>query len=263
MTASQGPREVALITGASSGIGADIARELAREGHDLVLTARRVDRLQALKAEIEGAAGVRVHLIAEDLGTADGAAALIRRVDELGLPISFLVNNAGFGIHGDFLDNDAARLAQMQQLNMVTPATLTWHFGRAMRARGRGRILQIASIGAFQPTPYYAAYSATKAYLLSLSEAVRCELRGSGVTVTTICPGLTATEFHEVANHPKTGLIAMTNMTSLEVARIAVRAAQRGRGVVTPGLINWLTGLLVKLVPRSVATVLSGMLVRK
>src|SRR5262249_19532016 len=150
----------------------------------------------------------------------DGAAALIAGVEALGTPVSFLVNNAGFGVHGDFLDHDGARLAEMLHLNMHALTALTWHFGRAMRARRRGRILQVASVGAYQPSPYYAAYSATRAYVLYLSEAVNAELRGSGVSVTTLSPGLTATEFHDVAAHPKTGLVALTVMSAAEVARI-------------------------------------------
>ncbi len=256
------PRETALVTGASSGIGADIARELAARKYDLVLTARRLDRLEALEAEIEAKHSVEVHTVAEDIGTTEGVLALIRRVDALGRDISFLVNNAGFGVYGDFLDNDDQRVAQMLQLNIATLTALTSHFGRGMRERGRGRILQVASVGAFQPSPYYAAYSATKAYVLFLSEAMHHELAGSGVTVTTLCPGLTATEFHEVAAHPKTGLVALTMMTSESVARIAVRSTLRGKAVVTPGFANQATGLFVKLIPRSLATALGGMLMR-
>lgn len=255
-------RDTALITGASSGIGADIARELAARGHDLVLTARRRDRLEELRREIEGAQRVKVHVITNDLGAAGGPEALIGAVEALGAPVSFLVNNAGFGVHGDLCDNDPARLQQMLQLNMTALTTLTWHYGRAMRAARRGRILQVASIGAFQPTPYYAAYGATKAYVLFFSEAVRYELRGSGVTVTTLCPGMTATEFHDVAAHPKTGIAAMVSMTSAQVARAGVRGALRGKGVVTPGLINKLMEWSVKLSPRSLATAVSGMLMR-
>lgn len=256
-----GAAPAALVTGASSGIGADIARELCARGYDLILTARRTDRLEQLKAELESA-GRRVTVISEDLSAPGGALSLIRRVDALGIPVSFLVNNAGFGIHGDFLDHDAARLSQMLELNLHALTILTWHYGRGMRARGAGRILQIASIGAYQPSPYYAAYSATKAYVLFLSEALNFELRGSGVTATTICPGLTATEFHDVAEHPKTGLIALTTMTSRSVAAVSVRAALAGKAVVTPGILNKLTGLLVKLIPRSWANAVTGLLMR-
>jgi short-subunit dehydrogenase len=262
MKSLPGPRRAALITGASSGIGADLARELARKGYDLVLTARRADRLLQLKREVEAESNITAHVIVEDLSTPEGAQSLIRQVTELELPITFLANNAGFGIHGGLLDHDPEKLQSMLQLNMVSLTTLTWHFGRVMRARGEGRILNVASVGAFQPSPYYAAYSATKAYVLFLSEAVQHELRGTGVTVTTLCPGMTHTEFHEAAAHPKTGLIAWTGMGPVTVARRAVRAAIRGRAVVTPGVLNQLTGFFVKLMPRSFATAMAGVMMR-
>ena len=255
-------RETALVTGASSGIGADCARELARRGYDLVLTARRAERLRALKAELEADRAARVYVVPADLAAPDGPADLIAGVEALGRPIAFLVNNAGFGVHGDFVDHDRARLAEMLRLNIHALTTLTWHFGRAMRVRGRGRILQVASVGAYAPSPYYAAYSASKAYVLFLSQALNAELRGSGVSVTTLCPGLTATEFHAVAAHPKSGLVALTLMRAADVARIGVRAALRGRPVVTAGLINKLSGLLVKLVPRAWANAIAGLMMR-
>ena len=255
-------RKTALITGASSGIGTEFARELAARGYDLVLTARREDRLLALQKELAAAGSTRVEVLPEDLGAAGGAESLIRRVEALERPISFLVNNAGFGVHGDFLDNDAARVTQMIQLNLVALTTLTWHFSRAMRTHGHGRVLQVSSVAAYQPAPYYAAYAATKAYVLYLSEAMHFELRGSGVTVTTVCPGLTETEFHEVAAHPKTGPIAWTGMTARQVARIGVRSALRGQAVVTPGLVNKLAGLSVKLLPRSWAVAMAGRMMR-
>ena len=255
-------RETALITGASSGIGADFARELASRGYDLVLTARRTDRLEKLKAELETGGQRTVHVVPADLAAADGARQLIDKVTAIGAPISFLVNNAGFGLHGDFLDHPPERVGEMLQLNMTTLTALTLHFGRAMRERRRGRILQVSSIGAYQPSPYYAAYSATKAYVLFFSEALTFELRGTGVSVTTLCPGLTATEFHDVAAHPKKGLVAMTMMSARAVARIGVRSALRGRAVVTPGLINKLTGLFIKLVPRAWANFVAGLMMK-
>lgn len=262
MTKVPDQRQLALITGASSGMGTEFARLLAARGYDLLLTARRADRLLALQTELTAAARVQVEVVPEDLGVPGGAESLIKRVEALGRPVDFVINNAGFGVHGDLLDNDAQRVAQMLQLNLVALTTLTWHFGRAMRARGSGRVLQVSSIAAYQPTPYYAAYAATKAYVLFLSEAANHELRGSGVTVTTLCPGMTETEFHDVAEHPKTGLIAWTRMTAREVAEIGIRSALRGRAVVTPGLLNKLTGLSAKLVPRSWATALAALLMR-
>lgn len=254
-------RETALITGASSGIGTDFARQLAARGYDLVLTARRGDRLAALKTEL-ASSGRRIEIITEDLGAVGGAEALIGKVEALGTPITFLVNNAGFGIHGDFTDHSAERVHQMLQLNIVSLTMLTWHFARLMRQRGHGRILQVGSVGAYQPTPYYAPYAGTKAYVLFLSEAVNYELRGTGVTVTTLNPGVTETEFHDVAEHPKTGFIGSTRMTARAVANIGIDAALRGKAVVTPGIINKIAALSTKLVPRSVATFLAGLMMR-
>lgn len=261
MNQSNDKREIALITGASSGIGVEMARQLAARGYDLVLTARREDRLQTLKTEL-AATGRRVEVIPEDLGAHGGADALIRRVEALGWPITFLANNAGFGLHGDFLSHTPERIAQMIELNIVAVTKLSWHFARAMRSRGQGRILQVASIGAYQPTPYYASYAGTKVYVLFFSEAMNRELRGTGVTVTTLNPGMTETEFHDVAEHPKKGLIALTRMSASSVARIGINAALRGQAVVTPGLINKLTALTTKLIPRSLATILAGILMR-
>lgn len=261
MNQSTDKREMALITGASSGIGAALARNLAARGYDLVLTARREDRLQALKTEL-AATGRRIEVIPEDLGAPGGAESLIRRIEALGLTITFLANNAGFGIHGNFVDHTPERIAQMLQLNIFALTTLTWHFARAMRSRGHGRILQVGSIGAYQPTPYYAPYAATKAYVLLFSEALNYELRGTGVTCTTINPGVTDTEFHDVAEHPKTGLAGMTRMSAESVAGIGINAALRGQAVVTPGLLNKLTALMTKLIPRSVATYFAGLLMR-
>ena len=198
----------------------------------------------------------------EDLAAPEGAASLIRKVEALGRPISFLANNAGFGVHGGFLDHESSKLEEMIRLNLLVLTTLTYHFGRAMRARGRGRILQVSSVAAFQPSPYYAAYAATKAYVLFLSEAVSSELGGGGVTVTTLCPGMTETEFHVVAAHPKTGLVAMTGMTARAVARAGVKAALRGRRTITPGIINKMTGFLVKFLPRAWVIAMAGRMMR-
>lgn len=255
--------ELAVITGASSGIGAELARGLARRKYDCVLVARREDRLRELAAELEKDHGVKAAVIALDLGAPGSAAELHAQVSALGQPVGFLVNNAGFGIHGDFVDHDADRLAMMMQLNMVTLTELTHAFAKDMVAAGRGRILQVASVGAFQPSPYYASYSATKAYVRDFSQALHFELRGTGVTCTTICPGLTATEFHEVADHPKPAYMNAVMMKARDVAEIGLRAAERGRAGVTPGIFNKLMELSVKFwTPRWLATWMAGVSMR-
>lgn len=256
-------RPLALITGASSGLGAEFARLLAARKHDLVITARRTDRLTALKGEIEAAHGVRVDLVAADLGAVGGDEALIAAVAALGRPIDVLCNNAGAGVHGLLVDQAPAKVTQMLQLNVMALTRLTQHFAREMVARKRGRVLQVASVGAYQPSPYYAAYSATKAYVLFLSQALHHELKGTGVTCTTLSPGLTDTEFHEVADHKKSGAIALTMMSARKVATIGIAAMMRGREVVTAGFLNQLAAFFVKLLPRRWATASAGSMMRK
>jgi short-subunit dehydrogenase len=248
-------RKTALITGASSGIGAAVARNLAARGHDCLLAARRKDRLEALAKELEKAHGIRAHAVAADLGVHGGAEQLIA---DVGAPVDVLVNNAGFGVYGNFWEHDVARVMQMVELNMVSLTTLTHHYAKEMVRRKSGRILQVASVGAYQPSPLYAVYSATKAYVLFFSEAANHELSGTGVSVTTICPGLTDTEFHEVAAHVKPKWMDMLTMTPADVADIGVRAMMRGRSVVTPGFANKLNAFFVKLMPRSLATWAAG-----
>lgn len=255
-------RELALVTGASSGLGAEFARLLAEQGYDLVITARREDRLRTLQTEITAAHGVTVEVVAADLGSPTGAETLIAAVTALGRPVGVLVNNAGMGLHGPFVSHNGARVTQMLQLNIGSLTTLTHHFARAMVAARRGRVLLVASVGAFQPSPYYAAYSATKAYVLFLGEALQHELRDTGVTCTTLCPGVTATEFHEAAEHPKTGAIAATMMSARSVASIGVASMLRGRSVVTPGLANKLSEFFVALMPRSWATWVAGVMMK-
>jgi short-subunit dehydrogenase len=249
-----GGRRTALVTGASSGIGASIARNLARRQYDCVLTARRKDRLSTLASEIEKAHGVRAQVVTSDLGEHGGAAKLIASVAELGVSVDVLVNNAGFGVYGPFAEQPSDRLAQMMELNMLAVTSLTHHYVKEMVGRKSGRVLQVASVGAYQPSPLYAVYSATKSYVLSFSEALNHELHGSGVSVSTMCPGLTDTEFHEVAVHKKPGWMRFLTMTPDDVAEIGIRTMMKGRSVVTPGFLNKLNALFVKLMPRSWAT---------
>ncbi len=246
--------KTALITGASSGIGASLARQLAARKLDCVLTARRTDRLEALAKELQAAHGVRTLVVTSDLGTGSGPEKLIADVARAGFAVDVLINNAGFGVHGTFIEQPADRVRQMVELNLVSLTTLTQHYAKEMVSRGRGRILQVSSIGAFQPSPLYAVYSATKAYVLSFSEAVNYELKGTGVSITTVCPGLTATEFHEVAEHPKPKWMKVITMTADEVASASIAALDRGQAVLTPGLANKITALFPRLIPPRWAT---------
>ena len=216
---------LALVTGASSGIGREIAREHARRGGDLVVTARRGDALEALRAELSG---VEVHVVALDLGAPGGAEALIEAVEALGAPVEVLVNNAGFGGRGVHVERDLADERAMIDLNVRALVTLTHHFGRAMAARGAGRILQVGSTAGFAPGPQQAVYFATKAFVNSYSQAVDHELRPRGVTCTLLAPGYVETEFAERADLGGTKLTAGGGATAESVARFGYEAMMRG-----------------------------------
>ncbi len=224
-----------MITGASSGIGAAIARELASRGHGVTLVARRRERLEALAGELADSHRVRAEAISADLGEAAGRDGLAAQCEELGLTVEILVNNAGFGGSGD-----RQRLVSMVELNCVALLDLQERYRSPMVDRGRGAVINIASTAAFQPLPGTATYAATKAFVLSLSEAAHQELKGTGVTVTAVCPGPVRTEFMEAA-----GLDAAEDQvpgvfwTSAEaVAKAAVDAAESGKRAIVPGLLN-------------------------
>ena len=227
----------ALVTGASSGIGVEIARRLARRGHGVTLVARREERLRELAAELADEYGIRAETIAADLGTQSGRDLVAARLEELGLEVEILVNNAGFGGSADLADADRERLTAMVELNCVAVLDLQARYSPAMARRGRGAVINVASMAAFQPIPGTATYAATKAFVLSLSEATHSELGEHGVTVTALCPGPVRTEFVEVAGvgGAEERLPGMFWATAEEVAREAVEGAERGRRVVVPG----------------------------
>src|SRR5258708_3236253 len=191
-------RPLALVTGASGGIGAALARELARHGYDLVLAARGVAAMEALAVELRQS-GTAATVIAADLSRPGPAASLADEIAGRGLAIDVLVNNAGLGAAGRFARCDPARIGDMLQVNIVALTELTRLLLPGMIARGHGRVLLVASVAGFQPGPYMAAYFASKAYVLSLGEALAYELRGTGISVTVLCPGATATDFFAVA----------------------------------------------------------------
>jgi uncharacterized protein len=248
-------RPLALVTGASSGIGADLARELARDGHDLVLAARRVGPMEALARELAGL-GAGATVVAADLAQPGAAAGLVGAVGERGLTVDVLINNAGLGANGRFDESDAARNAEMLQVNVVALTELTRLLLPGMIARGRGRVLLVASTAGFQPGPQMAVYCATKAYVLSFGEALAYELRGTGVTVTTLCPGATATEFSRVAQAGETGLFKHALIpvsSSAEVARAGYRALKAGRRLQIVGLLNKVLAIAGRVGPRAVS----------
>ena len=237
----------ALVTGASSGIGADLARELARCGANLVLVARRADRLEALAREIS-ATGVTAEPAPCDLADAAARAALAARYPN----VDVLVNNAGLGVFGLFEEAAWDRLDDMLNIDIVALTHLTHLFAKTMTVKGRGRIMLVASTAAFQPVPMYAAYAAAKAYVLSLGEALDVELKAKGVRVTTLCPGVTESEFFAVAGHQRSKMMESSIMTSAAVAKIGVDAMSRGRSSVVAGKANALLALGTRLAPRRI-----------
>lgn len=244
----------ALVTGASSGIGRDISRELARRGADLILVARSAERLGELEKEIAAAAGVAVRTVSLDLSRPDAPEALFRKVSALGLAVDILVNNAGYGIHRLFADIPWDEEGAMIRLLVDNPAHTTKLFLQPMIARGRGYILHTSSTGAFQPTPTYATYAASKSFVMSFSIALRHELRGSGVSSSVLCPGVTYTGFQKAAGHERQGaFMKMTGMESPKVARIAVQGMLGGKALIIPGFSNKLSAMMTRLISRNAA----------
>jgi uncharacterized protein len=237
------PNSAALVTGASAGIGSAIARELAARGHGLILVARRKDRLDALARELSEEHGVRAEGIGADLGNATSRARLPARVESLGLDVEILVNNAGFATNGPFDESDPDRELEQVRVLVEAPVALISAFLPAMVKRAQGAILNIASTAGMQPMPYSAGYSAAKAYVLTLSEALHQELRGRGVTVTVLAPGPVETDFWAISGWEVHGggtfestVPRQAWITAEQAARAGVKGLEDGRRVVVPGL---------------------------
>jgi short-subunit dehydrogenase len=227
--------ETALVTGASSGIGEQFARQLAGRGHDLVLVARRADRLERLAAELP----TEAHVVACDLAT--DAASLAGRVQELGAEVDLLVNNAGFGTSGPFLEHDPERDAEQVRLNCEAVVTLSHAFLPGMVNRRRGGVINVASSAGFQPIPYESVYAATKAFVISFTDALHTELRGSGVRAMSVNPGPVPTEWQQVAGYreERTGVVP-GEISAEQVVSESLEAWDRGRRSVIPGrTIRW------------------------
>jgi short-subunit dehydrogenase len=246
------PESTCLITGASSGIGSELARELARRGHGVTLVARRQDRLEDLAAELRSAFDVRVEVRGCDLGDSGARARLGQTLEELGLTVEVLCNNAGFGSGAPFVSLERERELEMLRVNCEAVVDLCGRYAPAMLTRGRGAILNVASTAAFQPLPGQATYAASKAMVLSFTEALHQELSSSGVAVTALCPGPVRTEFAEAAG--MTGVEAATPKfvwaTAPHVAQAAVRGLERNERVVIPGAINELGAIVGRHAPR-------------
>ncbi|MFC4637657.1 SDR family NAD(P)-dependent oxidoreductase [Deinococcus hohokamensis] len=246
----------ALITGASSGIGEALARQLAARGANLILVARSEDKLRALAGQLQQQYGVQAQVVAADLTRPDAGEQLERELNARGLQVDLLVNNAGFGGFSEFWTQDPRDIQNMIALNIAALTDLTRRFLPGMVQRGRGRVLNVASTAAFMPGPLMAVYYASKAYVLSFSEAVNEELRGTGVRVTALCPGPVETGFQAAADLDQSRLLSGPNRVAMlsadEVARLGVEAMLRGQAVMVAGRINQLQTLLPRLLPRSV-----------
>lgn len=240
----------ALVTGASSGLGADFARNLAAQGCDLLLVARREDLLRSLQEELKTRYGAGVDILPLDLTAPDAPQTLYDWTKAQGKTVDVLINNAGFGLFGPFLDIPWEREKNMLELDIVTLTHLTKLFVKDMVARNFGYVLLVASIGAYQPTPLYASYSAAKGFVLNFGEALNYELRKTRVKCTVLSPGITATEFLKVSGQQATLYQRLTMMQSPEVVRIGIASMLKGKPSVVPGWLNAATAWSNRLIPR-------------
>lgn len=254
---------VAMVTGASSGIGEAFARQLAAAGSDLVLVARRKDRLETLAAEISSTWSRRVEVLAADLVDPVDLARVEARLREGDPPVDLLVNNAGVGSHGRFAGLSIDSEERLIRLNVLAPVRLTSAAIVGMVARGTGAVVNISSISGEQPIPTVATYAATKAYLTSFSESLHGELRGQGVTVTAVLPGFTRSEFHDHANMSRSAIPRFAWLTSDEVARAALDAAKRGRAVCIPRASYRVLVTLSRHAPRGLVRRVAGLVGRR
>jgi uncharacterized protein len=242
--------KTALITGASGGIGYELARIHAEHGGDLVLVARTKEKLDEIKQDLESRYNVHVHTIQKDLSLHGSAYEVYNKVNDLNIEIDYLINNAGFGDFHLFTETDWPKQEKMISLNVTTLTHLTRLFLPHMITRGNGKILNVASLASFSPGPTMSVYFATKAYVLSFSEALSEELRGKGITVTALCPGSTESSFHTVAHDGKVPK-ERKMPSSGEVADYGYRSMIKGKTVAVPGIINKLMATSVRFLPRS------------
>lgn len=241
----------ALITGASSGLGAEFARELGRRHAHLVLTARSRDKLERMAADLARVNGIRVEVIVQDLAEPDGALAVVRELKQRGIEIDHLINNAGFGSAGRFENMDVEREARMVRVNCESVVVLSRGLLRGMLDRRRGGILNVASTAGHQPTPFMSTYGASKAFVLSFTLALAEELRGSGVHALALCPGPVPTGFQAAASMPSGAVVAFAQLDAHTVVERALDAYERRAVLETPGLVNSIQTLASKMLPRS------------
>lgn len=248
-----------LVTGASGGIGNELCDIFAAEGHDLVLVARNEQKLEELASRLRKEYGVQAEVLPADLAQDGAADMLFTATKEVGIVVDVLVNNAGFGDQGAFLDSDWKRQEDMVKLNVLALMRLSYLFGNDMRSRGCGRILNVASVAAFSAGPYMSTYFATKAFVLSHSLALNEELRDSGVKVCALCPGTTGTGFWEAAGMKGNEVFSLMRMQSpRSVAELGYRAVMGGRSLALHSAGTHAANLAVRLVPRCVSTWVMG-----
>jgi uncharacterized protein len=252
-----------MVTGASAGIGRAFAVGLAVRGYDVVLVARDAARLDQLAAELTRTHGIAAEPLAADLSTGSGVAATAARLGERGVPVDLLVNNAGFGTFGRFAELDIEREVQEIELNVVALVRLTSAALAAMEERGRGAIVNVSSLAAYQPAPMSATYGATKSFVHSFTHAIREEARGRGVQVLLVCPGYTHTEFHDRAGLGPTGVPEFAWQSAQTVVDAALRALDRGRSVSIPGALNQVAAALSSTAPAGVTRRVAGAVVKR
>lgn len=251
MTSTANGKPWALITGASAGIGATFARALARKGLNCVLVARRKDRLDELAAELTRDHGVECRVFPQDLGEFDAPKRLFEYTQAQGLEISTLINNAGFGSHGKFIELDPEWEMRMIDVNCRALVGISRMYAPRMAERGRGQIVHLASVAAFQPCPYMSTYGATKAFILMFSEALWAEMLAHGVHVTAVCPGPTQSEFFQVARYGAARGREFVVETSEVVVERGLAALEANRLYMVSGFINWMKAFAVRFFPRS------------
>ena len=253
----------ALVTGASGGIGKDISRLFAADKINLVLVARNKNKLEENKREFEKTYGIKTEIFSCDLSEPHSPEKIYEYTRNKSLIIKYLINNAGFGKYGDFIKQDFSVYEKMIELNIKSLAGLTHLYARDMVSQREGRIMNIASTAAFQPVPLLNVYASTKSFILNFSEALRNELKGTGVSVSVLCPGETRTSFHKTAGFPESKFKKSHLMESKEVAEIGYKGMMRGKALIIPGLFNKLLTFSSRLAPRRVVPGISRFVIEK
>lgn len=257
-------KKTALITGASGGIGYELAKIFAKNGINLVLVARSKNKLDELKNDLEKQYGISVYTVGKDLSIRESVSELYEETKKQNIPVEYLINNAGFGDFGMFTDTDWDKEERMINLNMKTLTLLTKLYIREMTERGSGKVMNVASTAAFQPGPLMAVYCSTKSYVLSFSQAINNEVKSSGVTVTALCPGPTESGFQDASGMKESKIVTKIKMPSSKtVAEYGYKAMMKGKPVAIHGYMNKILALSVRFMPRNVVVKITRILLDK